>query len=283
MSESSLHEFERYLTTRRGLAGVSLRAYLKAVADALEYLGPGRPTGPDLDAYLTHLVLDRRLQPATIGRVRSALKAYGACLAESDGGADPATLLRAPRRPRRLPRPIRRDQAAAVVEEAAADPAALAMIDLLYTAGLRVAELCSLDRDALNLRAGTVRVRGKRGKERIVPIGAAADSLTAYLAVRGDGAGPLFRNARGARMGTRTARRVVNAYAAAALGWRVSPHALRHSYATHLLDGGADLRTVQELLGHASLSTTQVYTQVSRERLAAVHRAYHPHADDPDA
>jgi len=255
---------------------------LKAVREALEYLGPRPLTGPDLDAYLTHLVLTRRLQPATVGRITSALKAYGAFLAASDGRPDPATLLLAPKRSRRLPRPLRVDQAAAVVEEAATDPAALALVDLLYTAGLRVSEVCSLDCQGVNLRAGTVKVRGKGSKERIVPLGAAADSVSTYLAMRGHGPGPLFRNARGARMGTRTARRLVNACAAAALGRRVSPHVLRHSFATHLLDGGADLRVVQELLGHASLSTTQVYTQVSRERLASVHRAYHPHGDDAD-
>lgn len=174
---------------------------------------------------------------------------------------------------------------------AGGEPVALrdhALVELLYGSGIRVSELCGLDIDDLDLDRRTARVLGKGSKERVVPFGGpAAAALGAYL-TRGrpvlaarsdDSSASVFLGARGARMGTRSAYGVVAAVLAPFVGAdTVGPHALRHTAATHLLDGGADLRAVQEILGHASLGTTQIYTHVSAERLAATYRLAHPRA-----
>ncbi len=160
-----------------------------------------------------------------------------------------------------------------------------AVVELLYGSGLRVSEVCDLNTDSADLVAGTIRVWGKGEKERIVPLSTpAVEALRRHLAVdqmidvdAGTGSNdpcPLFRNQRGRRLGPRDVRRVLDRRAASP----THPHALRHTFATHLLDGGADLRTVQELLGHSDLSTTQIYTHVSKERLQRVHRSSHPRA-----
>jgi integrase/recombinase XerC len=168
------------------------------------------------------------------------------------------------------------------------DPWALrdrAALELLYASGLRVSELCGLDTGDIDLAARRVRVLGKGGKERTVPVGdAAVDSLRAYMrhgrprmATAADPA--VFFNRRGKRLTPRDARAVVEKYRRAVLtGRRVSPHTLRHSFATHLMEGGADIRAVQELLGHASLTNTQRYTHVSRRRLFGAYRRSHPRA-----
>ena len=157
-----------------------------------------------------------------------------------------------------------------------------AVLELLYGSGLRVAELCSLDRSSIVLDTGVVRVWGKGSKERIVPLSApSVEALRDHLEAssadgldEGQDDAALFVNGRGNRMTPRDVRRVLDRRAASP----THPHALRHTFATHLLDGGADLRTVQELLGHADLSTTQIYTHVSKERLQRVHRSSHPRA-----
>ena len=160
-----------------------------------------------------------------------------------------------------------------------------AVLELLYGSGLRVSEVCDLNIDSADLDAGTIRVWGKGEKERIVPLSVPAiDAIRAHLeeveTIRSDAgtgygtAGPLFRNLRGRRLAPRDVRRVLDRRSEVP----THPHALRHTFATHLLDGGADLRTVQELLGHSDLSTTQIYTHVSKERLQRVHRSSHPRA-----
>ena len=200
--------------------------------------------------------------------------------------SNPATLLASPKVPKRLPSVLKKREAAELVEAPLGDdPWAVrdrAVLELLYSSGLRVAELCSLDRDDLDLDRGRVRARGKGGREREVPVGEeAADALRAYLATpRGSpGIPALFLNRRGKRLGTRDARAIVERYRQQVLvGRRVSPHTLRHSFATHLMEGGADIRSVQELLGHASLENTQRYTHVSRGRLFGAYRSSHPRA-----
>lgn len=160
-----------------------------------------------------------------------------------------------------------------------------AVLELLYGSGLRVSEVCDLDSNSADLDAGTVRVWGKGEKERIVPLSApAVEAIRAHLAAGrtvendagtgGDGTHALFTNRRGNRLSPRDVRRILDRRSATP----THPHALRHTFATHLLDGGADLRTVQELLGHSDLSTTQIYTHVSKERLQRVHRSSHPRA-----
>ena len=179
---------------------------------------------------------------------------------------------------------VRRDTRHALVDRVIA-----AILELLYATGIRVSELCGLDVDDLDRSRRTVRVLGKGSKERVVPYGAAAaDAVDAYLvrarpalaARAADGAGgALLLGVRGARIGARAVYDVVSRTVAPAVGAATAgPHTLRHSAATHLLDGGADLRAVQEILGHASLGTTQIYTHVSAERLAAAYRLAHPRA-----
>jgi site-specific recombinase XerD len=159
-----------------------------------------------------------------------------------------------------------------------ARPRDVAIVELLYASGLRVSELTGLDLDALDREAMTVWVVGKGGKERVVPFGgAAARALEDYLTSRAVSSGPLFVNARGGRLTSRSVQSLVKRAARVAkIERRVSPHTLRHTFATHLLEGGADLRAVQEMLGHADLSTTQIYTHVDREYLRSVHKQYHP-------
>jgi integrase/recombinase XerC len=155
-----------------------------------------------------------------------------------------------------------------------------ALLELLYATGLRVDECCRLDVDDLDRGQGTVRVQGKGGKERVVPVGELALAAVArYLCDRTGERGPLFRNRRGGRLTSRSAHRIVRARAReAGLDRRVSPHVLRHTFATHMLGEGADLRLIQELLGHSRLSTTQRYTHVSPEQLMRVYDAAHPRA-----
>ena len=151
---------------------------------------------------------------------------------------------------------------------------------MLYATGLRVAECCGLDLDDVDRRGGAVRVMGKGGKERVVPAGdAALEALDAWLSVRGEGRGALFTNPRGSRLSTRGVHRIVKRRArAAGIDRRVSPHTLRHTFATHMLGEGADLRLIQELLGHSRLSTTQRYTHVNSAQLLEVYQKSHPRA-----
>jgi site-specific recombinase XerD len=204
--------------------------------------------------------------------------------------SDPTLLLGTPKQGRHLPRVLRVDQVTALLEAPPADTAVgrrdRALLELLYATGARVAEACGLDIDAVDDVQQLVRLDGKGGKQRIVPLGEpAVDALREYLAagrpeLMTDGAtAALLLNTRGGRLGTRDARTAVErAGRSAGLG-HVTPHTLRHSYATHLLEHGADVRQVQELLGHASLATTQRYTHLSRGRLREVHAAAHPRAN----
>jgi integrase/recombinase XerC len=238
--------------------------------------------------------LHRRAHPATLGRKLAALRCFFRFLVrEGECERDATVGIPGARRPRRLPNPLPVDDCVTLCERAAAgderrERRDRALVELLYGAGLRVGELASLDVRDLDLQRGEVRVLGKGRKERVVPLPAAArEALSAYLEPRrGPGllAEPLFTSLRvrgdGARrLGARDVRRILKARArGAGIPDRVHPHRLRHSYATHLLDMGADLREIQELLGHASLATTEKYTAVSAERLVAVYDRAHPRA-----
>ncbi|SIT73289.1 tyrosine recombinase XerC [Microbacterium sp. RU33B] len=254
---------------------------------------------------------------STIARRTAAVRGFFAwALDEGLVDADPSARLVAPKRGRSLPRVATAEALSRAFDELAAaggagDPLALrdlAVLELLYGSGMRVSELCGLDLDDLDRERRTARVLGKGAKERVVPYGAPAGrALDAYLvrgrpvlrsradAARADASQPsreqgagemaiidqvraVFLGARGRRLGARTVYDLVARTLGPIVGGAVGPHALRHSAATHLLDGGADLRTVQEILGHASLGTTQIYTHVSSERLAASYRLAHPRA-----
>ena len=235
---------------------------------------------------------------STIARRTAAARGFFAwALDHGVIALDPSLRLVAPKRGRSLPAVAQADALAQLLDELESnardgDPLALrdhAVLELLYGTGVRVSELCGLDVDDADRERRTVRVIGKGSKERVVPFGgAAARALESYL-VRGrpallarrdhpTGERAIFLGARGGRLGPRAAYDVVARTLGPVARATVGPHALRHSAATHLLDGGADLRTVQELLGHASLGTTQIYTHVSSERLAASYRLAHPRA-----
>jgi integrase/recombinase XerD len=204
--------------------------------------------------------------------------------------ADPSESITGMRVPRALPKAMALEEIERLLHAVPAEGVAAlrdrAILEVLYGAGVRISELTALDVDDVDLDDATVRCLGKGSKERIVPIGrAAVDSVRAYLARVRPGlarsrSGPaLFLNLRGHRLTRQGCWKLLKAYAARAkLRRRISPHTLRHSFATHLIDGGADVRVVQELLGHASVATTQVYTHVSDERRRAVYDRYHPRA-----
>jgi len=211
---------------------------------------------------------------------------------EGETPTDPAGGVAPPKAPSRLPKAISIDEVERLLSAASAGdtPAALrdrALLEVLYGVGARISEAVSLDVDDIDLDDGSVRLFGKGGKERVVPLGSyARAAVTAYLvrarpgmALKGKGTPALFLNQRGGRLTRQSAWAVIHVAAGRAdLGAKVSPHTLRHSFATHLLDGGADVRVVQELLGHASVTTTQIYTMVTVQRLREVFAEAHPRA-----
>jgi integrase/recombinase XerC len=233
-----------------------------------------------LRAYLARLHA-RGLDPASIARKLAALRSWLRFLVRRGVlERNPAADVRGPRLGRKLVSFLPIDEAAELMETRGTTERDRAVLELLYAAGLRVSELAGLDLDDVDRDERTVRVLGKGRKERIVPYGArAAAALDAYLGVRSAARGPLFLSARGRRLGVRALFDVVRRGArAAGITRRVSPHTLRHTFATHLLDAGADLRMIQELLGHSRLSTTQRYTHVGSEQLMRVYDAAHPRA-----
>ena len=285
-----LDGFDRHLAGRATATRRAYRADLESVVEWLGRLGlsaPDEVTRLQLRRYLASLQTRGRSR-ATIARHAASVRSYFSWLARTGAiGANPAARLVATVPGSRLPRLAGHDELDALLDADldTSDPLALrdrAVAELLYAAGLRVSELCGLDVDDVDLAARTVTVVGKGDKQRRVPIHETC--AAAVAAWRGapratmiraaSPAAALFFNRRGARLGPRDVRRILEART----GGPLHPHALRHTYATHLLDGGADLRVVQELLGHANLTTTQVYTHVSKERLQRVHRSSHPRA-----
>jgi integrase/recombinase XerD len=243
-----------------------------------------------LREYVYHLK-DLGLSPASIRRNVSAVRSYFRfMIAEGELVRDPSEKLEAPKRWRSLPEVLTVDEAEKLIQAPSLDePLAFrdrAMLELAYGAGLRVSEWITLGVKDVLMQDHLVRVFGKGSKERLVPIGRKAIGAVAiYLRElrpkleRGQGKGIMFLNARGEPLSRMGAWKILRKYVdAAGITKPVSPHTLRHSFATHLLEGGADLRAVQEMLGHADISTTQIYTHVDREFLRSVHRQYHPRA-----
>jgi integrase/recombinase XerC len=299
-----LAAFERHLAAERGLSAHTVRAYLGDVGALLEHAcACGLDDVAGLDIHVIRAWLGAQhasgMTRATLARRAAAARAFTA-LGYSRGwlASDPGPLLATPKAARHLPDVLGQDQIAAVLAAGEAAPqdaepreAAIAardtaIMELLYASGIRVSELCGLDVGDIDDGRRTVRVLGKGNKERVVPIGVPAaravrrwqETERPLLVTERSGAA-LYLGARGGRLDPRTARRVVHARIAAAGSIPdAGPHGLRHSAATHLLEGGADLRSVQEILGHASLSSTQIYTHVSVERLLAAYRQAHPRA-----
>jgi integrase/recombinase XerC len=298
--DHALRAFGLHLRAERNLSPHTQRAYLGDVrafrAALAAEADPASVVSGDVRGFLAGMHGTR--EPATRARKLAALRAFfGFLVREGRCRLDPTAGIPGPRQAPRLPRPLAVDDCVALCEAAARDAASgggsrelrdHALVELLYGAGLRVAEAATLDVRDVDLHRGDVRVLGKGGKERVVPLPAAArEAVAVWLGTRrgpGSLGQPLFTSLRrGAgpvrRLGPRDIRRVLAARARrAGISGRVHPHRLRHSYATHLLDMGADLREIQELLGHASLSTTQLYTAVSAERLLTVYDRAHPRA-----
>ncbi|WP_019854855.1 tyrosine recombinase XerC [Actinopolyspora mortivallis] len=296
----AVERFERHARWERGMSAHTVRAYVSDVVSLLAHLekeneDDGGVAGLDAAALRAWLAAehDRGTGRATLARRAASARAFTAW-AHARGllEVDPGPRLSTPKRPRRLPPVLRRDQAESMLDSSeegvrAEDPVALrdhAVLELLYATGVRVSELCGLDHGDVDHERCMLRVVGKGDKQRTVPFGVPAARALEHWLGRGrpslarSGSGDaLFLGVRGGRLNPRTARRIVYESAGAVRGApRIGPHGLRHSTATHLLEGGADLRSVQELLGHATLSTTQLYTHVTVERLKAIHERTHP-------
>ena len=231
--------------------------------------------------------LGKRDKKSTVGRKLAAIRSFFRYLVrQAVVEKNPAELIATPKKENRLPFHLDIDQVTTLVEAPRdAERYALrdrAILEMLYSCGLRVSELTGLAIGDLDLTGGMVRVLGKGNKERIVPVGSrAVEAIRKYLQGRGElgGSGPLFLNTRGQRINRRSVARIVDAHVLRIAAFkRISPHILRHTFATHMLEGGADLRAIQELLGHASLSTTQRYTHVGIDRLMEVYDKAHPKA-----
>jgi site-specific recombinase XerD len=284
-----------HVAGERGRRANTVAAYRRDAEDlARTCLGWGI-VGPEelelttLRRYLASLQ-ERGYARSTLARRASTLRTWFALLARRGRiERDPAVLLATPKQGRHLPRVLRVDEVEALLRTCDLDDPVglrdLALLELLYASGARVAEVTGLDLDALDLPQQLVQLDGKGGKQRLVPLGdPAADAVRAYLGagrpqlVAQHAGAAVFVGARGGRLGTRDARTVVERRARLAGIGHVTPHTLRHTYATHLVEHGADVRQVQELLGHSSLATTQRYTHLSRGRLREVHLAAHPRA-----
>ena len=285
------------LEVERHASPHTVKSYRTDLEDFLRWLGRGSanasPTealravkARDVRAYLA-VLHTRGLDPVSVARKLAAIRSWFRFLRRRETVSEnPAQQIRAPRQPRKLVSFLPIDETMALMDTqnpnattggytAARDAA---IVELLYASGLRVSELVGLDLRDLDFGEMTVRVLGKGRKERIVPFGgAAAQALRAYLGPRGSG--PVFLNRRGGRLTVRSVHTIVKRQArAAGIARRVSPHTLRHTFATHLLDSGADLRMIQELLGHSRLSTTQRYTHVGSDQLMRIYDAAHPRA-----
>jgi integrase/recombinase XerC len=277
--------FLRHLAIEKHASPHTLRAYRGDLLEFTRAAGPPQTAGVrDVRGWLAGLHA-RGLDAVSVGRKLAAVRSfYRFLLRRGVLDRNPAREVRAPRASRKLVSFLPTDEANAVVDARGVAGATrtrdVAVLELLYATGLRVSELAGLDLDAVDRQTRTVRVLGKGNKERIVPYGVhAARALDAYLGRRAEGRGPVFLNPRGTRLGVRSIHTIVRrASRAAGVTRRVSPHTLRHTFATHLLDRGADLRVIQELLGHSRLSTTQRYTHVSTAQLVKTYAQAHPRA-----
>ena len=297
---AAIEEFGTHLGAERGLSDHTVRAYLGDVtslarhADGRAAHRPGQLDVQMLRSWLGGLAAAGSARSSIARRAASAKAFTSWCRRRGLVGTDPGLLLGSARPHTTLPAVLRQDQAAALMDVAAVaaddgSPGGLrdwAALELLYASGIRVGELVGLDVDDYDRERRVVRVLGKGSKERTVPVGLpAARALDEWLvrgrpSLRGPGSGAaLFLGSRGGRWDQRAVRRLVHLRLADVVGAPdVGPHGLRHTAATHLLEGGADLRSVQEMLGHATLATTQIYTHVSVERLRATYEQAHPRA-----
>ena len=289
-------EFLNWLQNEKGSSAQTIRAYQEDLAQFGEYLKAQRiPLEQleyhDLRYYMASLQQKQQLKKTTLSRKTSTLKSFCKFLhREGMLEHNPADLLSTPKKEKRLPTVINEVDMTAFLDDflAGEEPLQLrnkAIFELLYSSGLRVSELVQLDVENVQKQKGMLRILGKGSKERIVPVGEQAQFAIAYYLEHGrpllvkEEMQALFLNRQGKRLTTRGVEYILEQYVKqGALKYKVTPHAFRHSFATHLLDNGADLRVIQELLGHESLSTTQIYTEVSASHLQQIYRKAHPRA-----
>lgn len=296
---SAIDGFERYLQIERNASQLTVKSYAEDFDSLLEFFSahlgkvpePREVTVADLRAYVAYLH-ECQYAKTTIARRLACLRSFFRyCSREGLCEQNPAKALRTPRTGRKLPHFLTTEQVARLLEAPPANQQDglrdRAMLESMYSAGLRVSELVGLNVNDWDRDSNIFRILGKGKKERITPVGSyAAKALDHWLSVRKPAAkgkasdqAAMFLNRFGRRLTDRSVRRMIDKYLLqTGLDRITSPHTLRHSFATHLLDGGADLRSVQELLGHQSLTTTQIYTHVSTRRLKETYEQSHPHA-----
>lgn len=302
--EDAIRAFVTFLEVERGASRETIRAYHSDLSQFVAYAKtvPASQAGPytpqRVDSFLIRCYLasldQRKEKKTTLARKLATLRSfYRFLVREGRVAANPADDVHTPKLPQHLPRVLTKDDANALMEfpdgDRLCDLRDRAILETLYSTGTRVSELVGMNWDDINLDDGIVRIRGKGRKERLVPVGAVAlEAMKEYQAALQRPAHStqhsalyepaVFRNSRGGRLTARSVERVVAAYSSRLAVGRISPHGLRHSFATHLLDEGADLRAIQELLGHASLDTTQKYTHLAMDQLLKVYDQTHPRA-----
>jgi integrase/recombinase XerC len=304
--EDAIRAFVTFLEVERGASRETIRAYHSDLRQFVTFVKAIRPTHAEpftprtadsllIRSYLARLDQDNE-KKSTLARKLATLRSfYRFLLREGRVAANPANDVHTPRLPQHLPRVLTKDDANALMEfpdgDRLSDLRDRAILETLYSTGTRVSELVGMSWEDINFNDGIVRIRGKGRKERLVPIGAVAlEAIRDYQAALHRSAfstqqsapneTAVFRNSRGGRLTARSVERLVATYSARLSAGRISPHALRHSFATHLLDEGADLRVIQELLGHASLDTTQKYTHLAMDQLLKVYDHAHPRAKE---
>ncbi len=285
-------QFISHLRVERGLADNTIQSYSRDLLRFFQFLegrkrSPLQATQDDIMDYMS--TLQKALSIRSCARNLSALKMFFRFLvSEGKIQGSPARLLGAPKLPRKLPAILTPDEVDMLLSQP--DPSNQrgqrdkAMLELLYATGLRVSELVGLQMSNINLEAGFVRMVGKGSKERMVPMGTKAlEVIKGYLSeargklLKNKSSSFLFLNSRGASLTRQGFWKIIKKYGKkAGIRKEITPHKLRHSFASHLLEGGADLRSVQVMLGHADISTTQIYTHITRERLKQIHEKYHP-------
>jgi integrase/recombinase XerC len=289
--DECIDKFIRYLEVERGVSPHTVRAYKRDLGNFSGYVktAPEKVDMFDVRGFIAEQI-SSGLNKVTVSRRLSSIRSFFKFLyREGYIKANPAKLVPNPRVPKLLPKYLSVDDMFSLIEK----PEGIgfipsrdrAILELLYSSGLRVSELSGLDMDDLNIRESLIKLRGKGRKERIVPVGSkAVDAVKSYLIERmllKSREKALFLNRRRTRLTDRSVRRIVVKYARAlAMNGKIGPHTLRHSFASHLLQGGADLRVIQELLGHSSLSTTQKYTHLDIRHLMDIYDKAHPFAKD---
>lgn len=300
--DDAIRSFMTFLELERHASHETVRNYASDLRQFQTFMTAESPSAQVFDlatariesirAYL-HWLDRKREKSTSMARKLASLRSFYRYLQrEGMVGLNPAEAIRTPKQPKLLPRVLSKDDAAALMEFPAGQTGSslrdCALLETLYSTGARVSELVGINLDDLRGSEGLVHLRGKGRKERIVPIGEVAlEAIHNYRASLKPSAishqlsAPIFLNLRGKRLTTRSVGRIVARYSSRLAGGSVSPHTLRHSFATHLLDEGADLRSIQEMLGHASLSTTQKYTHLATDQLLAVYDKAHPRAGRP--